>query len=639
MIKKWINEYVRERELSVINDFYNIKDELEKHVVNNSFEIVGLNTLLKISVVEPFVLKFDYVCFPVLICDYENELDIQLKFELLISDNIKAILNNNKDHELIIKNHIREFFKNRVGYHDFIYSLKGSILEQLKIYINSKISDLGRTLGYFVINSDDLRKKPDELVDIDINTSIQINEYPNPITLKNKIQLVLKNAGKYIEAKSPDLNHWCRERIANIISDVLFNSKYIDLLINFDPIRKDIKNKLQGDAESIGYMIKHLITIPDLKPMELLKDFEVELEDKFQTKNSRFDVKLRVVAIVRINNLIDIQDFLNPNIDIHLLMKQKMVDKVRQILHTVDPERFYMRFDYTDVQNEICVSEEIIVKISKLLQEIFRAEVVGVTPVQLETEHTERFKRLTGKICDFVLELTSFQGSEKIIYDGNFKIIRVHENGWETFQGGEYTEENIKGFLVNALKAKLETLSEEDLLYYHNNHLVELTKVINSVAEKEIENVFGLVIKITSFYRRHTDNEKAISQVKLDIYKRKIGKLTGNIEMDEKKSKINDDILYKENESKKLQLEKINDAIVARIAIEGDEEGIAELNKKKKKLVQGFDDITLDDVEKELNDIETKVKKTKVLGNNAKLLIQERSGTSNPIDLESKENL
>ena len=88
--------------------------------------------------------------------------------------------------------------------------------------------------------------------------------------------------------------------------------------------------------------------MPDLKPLKLRDKFSIVMDGEFVTKVSNVKVKLSIVVTARIEDLRDVKEHLNRLQDVEELIQEAIGEVVRQYLHTIDPERFYVRFSFAD---------------------------------------------------------------------------------------------------------------------------------------------------------------------------------------------------------------------------------------------------------------------------------------------------
>jgi hypothetical protein len=252
-----------------------------------------------------------------------------------------------------------------------------------------------------------------------------------------------------------------------------------------------------------------------MEPLKLTKDFSLKVEkDNFETKTSQVMVRLEIIVDAKIEDLKKIEGLINSRVDVKYEM-QKAVERVaRAFLHTIEPERFYMRFEYTDDEHpeeEYSLEEEIENCVKNTLEsEPFYANVRSVTPNFLETEITRRYKKLQGenKICPFKFEVVSLRGGEPVTFQGDIQVERVHKDMWLIFQSRKYELEQIKNALENHLKAQLETCSSEVLQYETSEDRERLQSALNTWGNNYTIEQFGLVVSIKNVSRKSTELER-----------------------------------------------------------------------------------------------------------------------------------
>ena len=282
----------------------------------------------------------------------------------------------------------------------------------------------------------------------------EIHEYPKPVIIKNTVQMILRDVAKYKSIGSPPLEGWVKEKLERIIREGLFKKRYLDILFGFQTrngadsselisdadetaYASRIKNKLRQAALNIGYDIEQLITVPDLKPLKLRDKFSIVMDGEFVTKVSNVKVKLSIVVTARIEDLRDVKEHLNRLQDVEELMQEAIGEVVRQYLHTIDPERFYVRFSFADKnQEKRSIEEELKSLITERLKKGFAADIISVTPKMVNTDLIERLRKLRNEICNFKVEVHPLDASEPVTFCGAYQIEGVSINE----QNGKHPE-------------------------------------------------------------------------------------------------------------------------------------------------------------------------------------------------------
>jgi hypothetical protein len=373
------------------------------------------------------------------------------------------------------------------------------------------------TIGYSIKTITSIPDRQLEPIErfYEINHEVSCQAQEEEVTIKNRVLMTLENDEKYILRGSPDLKRWVEENLNKIIKFVLFNKRYLDVLLDFPPIGEEIQDAIAEQAEAIGYTVKHTAFVPETEPLKLTKDFSLKVEkDNFETKTSQVMVRLEIIVDAKIEDLKKIEGLINSRVDVKYEM-QKAVERVaRAFLHTIEPERFYMRFEYTDDEHpeeEYSLEEEIENCVKNTLEsEPFYANVRSVTPNFLETEITRRYKKLQGenKICPFKFEVVSLKGGEPVTFQGDIQVERVHKDMWLIFQSRKYELEQIKNALENHLKAQLETCSSEVLQYETSEDRERLQSALNTWGNNYTIEQFGLVVSIKNVSRKSTELER-----------------------------------------------------------------------------------------------------------------------------------
>jgi hypothetical protein len=160
---------------------------------------------------------------------------------------------------------------------------------------------------------------------------------------------------------------------------LLLDKKYADVLEDFYHESEKIKQEMQTEAEAIGYAIKHIVSLPKLEHLSLKEKIEIKDEKaEFSTNEKGIKVELTTTASIKLQTFAKIEDDLNKTVDeIKELMKKTVHGTTQEILRTIAPERFYMRF-YETTLDEESVEEILKHSVKEALQERFRATVSSV---------------------------------------------------------------------------------------------------------------------------------------------------------------------------------------------------------------------------------------------------------------------
>ncbi len=231
---------------------------------------------------------------------------------------------------------------------------------------------------------------------------------------------------------------------------------------------------------------------------------------------------MSIVVTARIEDLRDVKEHLNRLQDVEELMQEAIGEVVRQYLHTIDPERFYVRFSFADKKQEKrSIEEELKSLITERLKKGFAADIISVTPKMVDTDLIERLRKLRNEICNFKVEVHPLDASEPVTFCGAFQIEGVSINeqngsiqsGWYTFQEKNHEIAKIKEHIEQTINTKLSTRPIEWLRYKADDHLEEIRQETEAAARETAIRLFGLVVSFTDFSRILTGKENRIRRV------------------------------------------------------------------------------------------------------------------------------
>jgi hypothetical protein len=404
-----------------------------------------------------------------------------------------------------------------------------------------------------------------------------VHEFPRDIVIKNTVLFLLQDLARYRRAGAPPLQSWLREKLQEIIPQMLFDTRYIDLLINFGPAERAIKEALQSEAASIGYEIKQFVTGPDLEPIRLRENFEVELDEEFETALRGVDVKLKVVVTARIPDLRKIEKLLNRHQDVQKLMRDAVLTSLRQTLHGMDPERIYMRFNHSDPARhpgERPVQDELGELLRARLEDgEFHADVLSIIIKMSRTSLIDRFNELQRRICSFQVGVASFHGGPRVVFKGDFRVVGVHPDGWHTFQLVEAGLEEIQEQVEKHLLARLQTMHAEELSYRRDDHRAAVEMMVTAAATRYVANAFGLTIEVGNVRRDLTEMESITSADDEAGYLARL-QLSDSFRTDRLKAEM------EHNRVRVAQIAKLLQKRSELVDVEGAEAEVAELDAK-----------------------------------------------------------
>jgi hypothetical protein len=525
LIRKWVDEFVMPNTGEFITHYFERKADLKTRLASNALKEAGLNLQVKVTL-EGEDRYFSPInittgSFLIRVKDYDERQDLELTCELVVDEQrkIDALIRLKHSHRLreIVIAETQNYFAQHVSLEQFYTDLdQPQLLDALRQALNARLKLEGRRVGFLSPKSTASEAVPTNFP-FEFDVRVQVQEFPTPITVNNKVLMIRQDVARYKAKGSPPLDAWAKDQLVNIIPDLMFYKKYIDLLLNFRPLEEQIKQTLGSEAEKIGYQVKQLVTVPNLPERTWLEPFPIEAKGTFETRLAKFYVKLSIYVVARIKSLEEekIKNYLNRQQDVPKLMEEEMLSITRQFLHTIDPERFYTRFSFTDEEKypqEQPVESELIKRVTERLETKFCAEVIDVIPKMEDTEVITRYRALLERASPFTFEVTPFRGGEPVVFKGKFQVEAIDADGWYKFQSRKFTLEDIKADLEDYIQANLKTATTEELLYKGPHHLSELRRVIAEMAHNCIKEMYGLIISVGTFDRQHTRIELEMNE-------------------------------------------------------------------------------------------------------------------------------
>jgi hypothetical protein len=516
-INKWVKEFCATAPL-FMEDFLARRNELEIYLVAKANEI-GLTLRATVNLDIEQETRPDISIRPthqlVRFSDVDSPIDLRFETKLVVDpgQKMQAILYRYWETKLdeIIKDSIQDFCLTSVSLQSVsegagVAQLRNNLLNHL----NQILKPYGRRLSFLTIELDDAAVeeiKNQLFFETKIPIKCEVLEYPGTIEIKNTVQMSLQDYALYKRSRARNLRSWLEENLAAIIGQELFGKRYIDLLLDFEPLEQRIKDSLSQRAEAIGYNIKQLITVPNLEPYEWLENFPVEVEGSFQTSATRFPVRLQIIVVARIKNLHDIETYLNRRQNIPGLMRDLIHRETTHALHTVDPERFYMRFFYCEPDEGEPVADQLDKLLRDKLDQKFNAEIVSIVFKILDTDITEIWSKLETSEGRLEVTFPSYSDPEGVTYRASIGVETIHPKGWTRFRRTVPDIVKICDALRENIVSQLGVFSNSDLIYTDYEGQKNAEYWVEQHAKKFALEQFGLIIRVNSLRRDRTKIE------------------------------------------------------------------------------------------------------------------------------------
>jgi len=606
----WLSDYA-EREISFSDFTTDYAQQLEKLSIyaRNEARRIGLNLRLWLALElddsdQLGDFSVDSGHFPVLLRDFEEQVNFSFQTNLAISQNgkVNAILNYGKLEKLkgILKIETRSYLRQNVYLHDFCYEFNNFVRSDLVSYLNQVLSPYGREIDGFFPNIPNTLSMP-ALDPIKQDMKHEIQGYGS-VVIKNTLEIEPRLKDKeldkvnresivnYRRAKISNLDSWFRKELEKTIKGHLFDFSYVDVILKYNS--REIKNLLDEAANKIGYSIRLISTVPDLKPIKLKTEgFKFELSETFSTKQNNVKIKLGIDVRGKIENLESIRDFLNdPRNDVEALIEREIVDSIKKVLHEVEPADFYAQEGLIYYFNDEYSSQEAIKDktteaIKSSLSKVFGA-TSSVTLQVLNTALLERINDLVGKAYHgFEILVPSVRDAgEPIRFTGSFQINGVVKDKWDTFASCKPEVEEVRIFLQDQLRYWCRSLKTETLNYDTTKGLLKLLGDANTLASKDVINSFGLLVSIHRFEPSDTELKKAQRSRQLAMEMEVLAEVDEKIQDDIKLRLIKRNISLKEIESLNQELETVRGLLDNLITQVGNENRRSALETKNSAL-------------------------------------------------------
>lgn len=355
-IETCLRHYIHRNSEVFFSDFSQWIKDIKKFLVEKIWSELHLNIDVQISLDDSklgsHLVEPQHIL--VLVKDCNEELDLKLKAELIVDpkNKVKAISNYEKRKNLsdVVKEEIKSYLLKNISLQEFYYELKTSVCQDLKIHLDSILVNYGFQLRLLQLDTSSLI--PQEFFEMKYDIECQLQDYYEPIMVRNRLQLKSCDVSLFKIASSPPLLKWSQEQLTVITRQVLFQKKYEDILYHFEIIADSIKSQIQRKTLDIGYQVDHIISTAELREKELTKEFFLEQDESiFTIKDAKVKVKLNIIVRAKIEKLENIRGFLNSGLGVEefkTYMKDAINDTIREFLDTVEPERYYLRFDTKD---------------------------------------------------------------------------------------------------------------------------------------------------------------------------------------------------------------------------------------------------------------------------------------------------
>lgn len=679
-VKTWMIELTDEYAAKIIDDYPNQVKEIQKSLKRFAQEKVGLKLDFRLSLDKEEKLESVQIGpteITVYVSDSDEALDLQLKTELIVNDLVIATSNLESGWLIslvkLTKEEIKKYLLKNITISQFYYELKDTVRNRLANHLDSVLRDKGRKVGYLYLDSKTISSSPvpKELVEIQDTVDCQVQRYADLVSVENTLLMLPQDVRRYISAQSPNLKAWVKNKLEKIVKPLLLDKKYVDILLDFEKEALEIKSAMQAEAESIGYAVQHIVSLPKLEHLILKENLEIKDNNnkEFSTNAASIKVKLSTTANIKFENFEKLEDYLvktnednqlvsRPVKEIKDLISETINSTMGEILRTVSPERFYMGF-YEPITDEKSVEQELKDAITKALEERFGAKVIRVVPIPEQTDIIDYLQRLMGMIGSFECEVPSLTGGETVKFQGDFKILAIEQGSWYIFQSAfqsmresqqellqelqalkeQYSRiirldgvednredldeislrirtieneifgmDDIKRSIEKSVNAKLTVVDSELFGSTDIKLLSTMERYINQWARESVIEQYGLEINIRNLSRIRTQQEAYLYEAQKQLEKAKVDEALAKVEAIKEQNLKELEINSIRNQAKVDQLKKLYEQ-KAKILLDPDSDEIKNLNEQINNLEKEVSSFSLEDVGNSLKILKPKIDK------------------------------
>jgi hypothetical protein len=508
LIEKWVIDRLDGRVAEFLSDFDRQAPDLGGELRARAAQETGLTLSVRVSLEDagrPDALRIGPVKLTVSVRDRDEELQVQLEAELGAQPGRERIAFLYRDREESLRRavliQVSEYFAGGVTSHQFHTELADRVRDELLQRLDSLLAPYGRRVVRLSLR--------DETGPEDKQASARSrrfehqfpqrlgDDYPEPVQVRTEVLLELVDRGRYERAQSPDLKKWAAAEVEDAVTRSLFGVTYTDLCQSYEEKKAEVERRMKARAATIGYDLKQLVTITDLQLDVLRRPFPVAFKDEFATSEAKLSVGLEVNVSVVVPHPAQIASLLDRRVDVKQQIRGTLLERVRQELHQISPESFYMEFEKST--HGEAVRDRLAVVISKTLRDDYHAEALALSCKQLDTDLSRLLARLIEQLHPLNLEVEIELGGPAVKFEGSFRVLGVDPQGWYDFQSKRPESEDLCKSGGSHLLQLLADVSAATLIQTLN---ADWRAVANKALQSRMQQEFGLKVQLMD-WRRH----------------------------------------------------------------------------------------------------------------------------------------
>ncbi len=511
LISQWLEEYAGDNP-GFLNTFFHTKDVLIQFINQRA---LSKGILLDTVILDEYQSERDLSLtgrLDVKTYDYKGKTSINYNIELGILKNkkIKAQLALKNKERLCqtVEKSIRELLLHqKINLHTLYHNANTQVSEWLEKELEGLL-DLDGLELIFIDLEVSLTNIPPKRKRYDIPQKCTTKD-GHEIAVNHILILTLTNLGDFYRGRIGDLDAWVLEELGKQTEDYIFEKNFTDLVVHFDDT--EIKERMKVSLQEIGYEIKQFTSSPDIKKI-IPPQVELQLGEEYEYATSRDDVKVKLYVSIN-GEIIErskLNWFLNPSTKSDVIIrkvKDIVIHEIRQFMHKLFPEQFYMRFESSEGnKTNLSPAEELIIKLNDILKEKFGILNATIICKPLETELIKKFKSLQGIAYPVLFE----NKLGEISYEIRFNVLDVDKNGWHTFKTkcdalkNRDTNTILKDIAQNLkhyLESRLDIWETDFISVKHEEFTNHLDQYLKEGVQIIVEE-FGLIISASKSKNR-----------------------------------------------------------------------------------------------------------------------------------------
>lgn len=512
--------------------FYN--DSVDDFIVNLDQNIKELSSSLEVDLKQKAGLDFSVKAFlknqdqvkdiyttgkiKVVPKDMEHFIELNINYILKVENrNLAALyMNNTTDFEKIkngIHTIISEYISSNIVAHQLFYRFlnKENELKELVHEINNMLVSYGRKIQFQKMDSENTYLKKMAEVEVE-DRRIPVDRVKDNIVIKNKFQFELEDAGKYLEARMPNLKDWSKEEITKLFALKVFDWEYIDFLVNFEDLKSEMEAAMKEKASKIGYKINQIISEPKLEENVFLRmDTHMFEFRQLATADAGITSDFNVTVTFMLNEKQAFRELLKYDDNAKESLRKMFEVELKKVLSYETPERIFLqyyndKFQGSDQSLKYYLEE----KIKHHFEDKLNATVQDIHIVPVDNGILEPLYAVRGQSEHIELELAPKIEGIPIKFRATLVVHGQDNNNWSQLIEGKYTMKLITDLVVRTLQAEFNMLSDDELRFTSLEHRRAIEKIADKLAKDIVSKRYGLVVEIENL-DRDKNNEEQLS--------------------------------------------------------------------------------------------------------------------------------